>query len=110
MQLREAFDNIQWAWVPYFYISCIVIGMYIGSPLAAKYYKLNISTEVDAFFFLMPVMYFFLSLPLCILAAAGISHPRISSSKFLKIICIGLCTFLVPTVFYGIGVSLYYSN
>lgn len=108
MQLRKAFKNIQWAWVPYFYISSMVIGIFVGSPLAAKYYRLTISTEVDQLFFLMPIVYFFLSLPLCIAAAAGINHPRFSGRKYLKLIYIGLCTVLVPIVFYGIGVSLYY--
>lgn len=110
MQLCKPLQKIQWAWVPYFYLSLIMIGVCVGSPLAAEYYHLNIATEVDELFFLMPVMYFFLSIPLCVFAAAGLNHPRLNDKKHLRLIYIVLCTIFLPTIFYGIGVSLYYRN
>jgi hypothetical protein len=85
-------------------------GVSVGSPVAARYYQWDIQTEVDALFFLMPMVYFFVSIPLCMAAAAaGIRRRLFAEKLYLKLLYICLCTILIPTFFYGIAAPLYYA-
>jgi len=100
--------TMPWNLVIFFYISTVVIGIFVGAPIATKYYNLTIPNEVGELFFLLPITNFFLMLPICMLAAVGSQHKYLSGKKYLKIMYFALCSFMVPLVFYGVTVSLYY--
>ena len=90
------------------FISTIIIGMYVGAPIAIKVYDLTIPSEVQALFMLMPFVYFFASIPLCFLSGFCFRYIAIKKNYRLNVAYTLLCIVLVPTVFYGIGVAHYY--
>jgi hypothetical protein len=88
----------------------MVVGISVGAPIAAKYYDLTISNEVGELFFLLPIIGFWGSIPLCMLAAAGSKYTFFVERKFSKLVYVGICTLLIPLLFYGVSVWLYYRN
>ena len=93
---------------PLLFVSTLFIGIYVGSPIAVDYYNLSIPTEVDQLFALMPFVYFYLSIPLCLLCAWGLKLVRKRGSNALSVSYIFICILLVPVIFYGVGVTNYY--
>ncbi len=93
---------------PVLFISTLVIGIYIGTPIAVSFYDLAIPSEVSQLFALMPFVYFYSSIPLCIACAIGLKLVRKKSNMAINIFYILLCVILVPVIFYGVGVSNYY--
>ena len=76
--------------------------------MAVKYYNLGNPNEVDQLFALMLFGYFYISIPLCVMCALGLTLVRKKLSITLNASYIFLCIIFVPIVFYGVGVSNYY--
>ena len=93
---------------PVLFITTLILGIYVGTPFAVSYYNLGIPSEVSQLFALMPFVYFYSSIPLCLVCAWGLKFVRKKSNKLVNTGYILLCVILVPVIFYGIGVSNYY--
>jgi hypothetical protein len=90
------------------FISMLPLGMYVGTPIAVQVYNLTIPTEVQELFILMPFVYFFASVPLCLLSGYCFRYVAVKRSITLNASYILFCMVTVSTIFYGIGVSSYY--
>ena len=94
--------------VPLLFFTTLAIGIYVGTPIAVGYYELGASSEVSQLFVLIPVVYFWVYIPLCLLCTFGLKAVRSKVSKAASVIYVSLCVIVVPTVFYGTSVSIYY--
>jgi len=94
--------------IPVLFITTLVLGVYLGVPIATRTYSLSIPSEVSQLFALMPFVYFYALIPLCVLCAWGLKLVRKNSNKLVTAAYILFCVIFVPVVFYGIGVSNYY--
>ncbi len=101
--------NTPWWLVPIYFITSVILGLYIGVPLAIKHFDLTIPSEVNELFVLMAIVYSYYLLPLCFVAAFGYRYVRAKKGKFLQIAYLIFCAFAIPMFFYGIGVTLYYN-
>ena len=94
--------------VPLLFFTTLAIGIYAGTPIAVGYYELGAPSEVSQLFVLMPVVYFWVYIPLCLLCTFGLKVVRSKVSKVACAVYVSLCVIAVPTVFYGTSVSIYY--
>ena len=94
--------------IPLLFVTTLVLGIYVGSPIANSYYKLGIPTEVDQLFALMPFGYFYLFFPLCFACVLGLKKVRKRSSKLMNMSYVLFCVLVVPVIFYGLAVTNYY--
>ena len=94
--------------IPLLFFTTLVVGIYLGAPLATKHYNLTIPSEVAELFALMPFVYSYTLVPLCLVCAVGLKLIRAKTSNAISIAYILLCVILVPIIFYGVGISNYY--
>ena len=94
--------------IPVLFIATVVLGVYLGAPIAASTYSLSIPSEVSQLFALMPFVYFYALMPICILCAWGLKLVRKKLTKLVTAVYILFCVIFVPVIFYSIGVSNYY--
>lgn len=94
--------------IPLLFATTLVLGIYVGSPIAISYYKLGIPTEVDQLFAVMPFGYSYSFIPLCFACAWGLKKVREKSSKLMNMLYVLFCVLLVPIIFYGVAVTNYY--
>ena len=87
----------------------MLIGVFLGAPIATRYYNLTIPAEVVQLFVLMPFVYFYTLVPLCFVIAFTIIQLCRKSNVLVHAVCISLCMVIIPVIFYGIGVSNYYN-
>jgi len=90
------------------YISSVILGIYIGSPIAVAYYKLTIPVEVDELFGLIAIYHWYYLVGLSLLATLGFKYIRSKKNLSFSLIYLILSILLVPVIFYGIEVSNYY--
>lgn len=89
-------------------IFTVMMGIYIGAPLAAEYYKLELLSEVKQLFVLLPVGYFYITIPVVVLFAAGFWLALKRYSMTFSVLY-GVSVFIAyPVLFYGLTVSNYY--
>jgi len=101
--------SIPW-WLAFIYfVSSVIFGLIAGVPIATKYYALNIPHEVNALFVLMAFGYSYILFPLCVVAAYGYNHLAFLNKRYNRIIYAIICSVLIPVVFYGVGINLYYN-
>jgi hypothetical protein len=102
--------NLPWWVAVLVFIGTIIIGIFIGAPIATDYYALSIPTEVSQLFALMPFVYFYYLIPLCLLSAYFFMLAKPSLNKIGAIFFISFSMFTVSGIFYVIGVSNYYGQ
>lgn len=81
------------------FVTTLIIGLYVGTPIAVEVYQIGISSEVSQLFALMPFVYFYALLPLCLISALAFKFIRRTSSKVICGAYLLLCSLAVPGVF-----------
>jgi len=108
MGIADHIKATPWWLAPLLFAGTVFIGIYLGAPIAVSYYSLSYPSEVQRLFALMPFVYFYLLIPLCLVGVVGLRIIRVRSTRLVSAAYVFLCFIAVPAVFYGIGVSNYY--
>jgi len=104
----ELIKNTPWWLTILLYISSVLLGIYVGAPIAVDYYELTIPSEVDELFALLAIYHGYYLFGLCLIATFGYKYIRLRKILILNLGYLILSIFLVPMIFYGIEVSNYY--
>lgn len=112
--LQEQDRENQLAWtilwfVPYLLILTVFYGVMFGVPLAVKVYDLSLEGEVKILFMFMPFVYFYYMVPLLIAAAFFYNKLPNKRNTLFKVVYVVVTPFILAILFYGIGISTYYS-
>lgn len=95
---------------PTLLIFTVLIGIYVGAPIAAEHYDLKLLAEVKELFVLLPLGYFYITLPAAVLFAIGFWFVlKRCSALWSALYCVSGFV-LFPVVFYGLAVSNYYGQ
>lgn len=108
MGIVDSMRGTPWWFATVLPASTVVIGIYGGTPIAVRRYRLDLPSEVSQLFALMLFVYFYVLIPLCLLSAVGLKVVRGKSNKVASAAYVFLCVIAVPAAFYGIGASYYY--
>ena len=92
------------------FVATLVLGIFVGAPIATEYYDLSLPGEVSVLFALMPFVYFYYLVPLCFVAAAGFWAIRPKAGFAVKSMYLMASTVVTWAIFYGIGVANYYAQ
>lgn len=104
----EFIKNTPWWLAIVLYITSVMLGIYVGTPIAVKQYQLSIPSEVNQLFALLAIYHFYYLLALCVAAAIGYKFLRSRKNQLIQFGYVVVCIMLIPTIFFGIEVSNYY--
>jgi hypothetical protein len=101
--------NTPWWLTILLYMTSLLLGIFVGAPIAVTYYKLTIPSEVAELFGLIAINHWYYLVGLSLLATFGFKYVRSKKNLAFIFTYLFFSVLIIPVVFYGVEVSNYYS-
>lgn len=101
----DRFKATPWWLAGFLFATTVLIGIKVGAPIAANFYRQSTAAEMASLFLSMTLTYWYYLALLCTLVAIGYRVVRIGYSRSTQYFYLFLMISLLPISFYGVVVS-----